>query len=77
MSYNLGEIFPAGTAWAAQEAKEILSYLGKTQPASLNKSPIALPVIDPRDWQGKTAPERKWFSRRAPRERRDWRHLLS
>src|SRR5712671_2610736 len=24
-------------------------------------SSTALPVIDPRDWQGKTVPERKWF----------------
>jgi hypothetical protein len=27
----------------------------------LNKLPTALPVIDPRDWQGKTVPERRWF----------------
>jgi AAA domain len=25
------------------------------------KPPAALPVIDPRDWQGKKAPPRKWF----------------
>jgi RecA-family ATPase len=62
MSYNLGELFPAGTKWAEQEAARTLAILlGKTKPASLNKSPAALPAIDPRDWQGKDVPERQWF----------------
>lgn len=59
MSYNLAEIFPAGTEWAEQEAARVLAALGKVKPAKM--LPVALPVIDPRDWQGKPVPERKWF----------------
>jgi hypothetical protein len=57
MGYNLADIFPAGTEWAEQEAARVLTSLGKTKPARVS----ALPVIDPRDWQGTKAPERKWF----------------
>jgi len=61
MSYDLGELFPAGMEWSQQEAVKTLTALGKTVPPSLKQLPTALPAIDPRDWQGKTAPERKWF----------------
>jgi RecA-family ATPase len=63
MSHSLSEIFPAGTEWAEQEAAKVLAACGKNLPASfsLKKLPIALPVIDPREWQGKSVPERQWF----------------
>jgi KaiC/GvpD/RAD55 family RecA-like ATPase len=63
MSHSLNEIFPAGTEWAEQEAAKVLAACGKNLPASfsLKKLPIALPVIDPREWQGKSVPERQWF----------------
>jgi len=61
MSYNLGDVYPAGMEWSEQEAEKILAACGKTKPESVNKSPAALLAIDPRDWQGKDVPERKWF----------------
>jgi RecA-family ATPase len=61
MSYNLGDIFPAGTAFAKQEAANIVTELERAKAKTQNKLPAALPVIDPRDWQGKSVPERKWF----------------
>src|SRR5664279_4751767 len=30
-------------------------------PANPQRHSAALPVIDPRDWQGKPVPERQWF----------------
>jgi RecA-family ATPase len=61
MSYNLGELFPAGTEWAKQEAANIFAELALAKAKRLNKSPTALHVIDPRQWQGKTVPERQWL----------------
>jgi len=61
MSYNLGDIFPAGTAFAKQEAANIVAELERAKAKKQNKLPAALPIIDPRDWQGKSVPERKWF----------------
>lgn len=61
MSYNLADVFPAGTEWSKREAANILAELERSK----IKKPLLrnndLPAIDPRDWQGKTVPERQWF----------------
>jgi RecA-family ATPase len=59
--FNLADIFPAGTEWAKQEAANIVAEVERLKAKQRNKLPTALPVIDPREWQGKKAPERKWF----------------
>ena len=61
MNYNLAELFPVGTEWAKQEAVNIVTELERAKARKLSKSPSALPVIDPRQWQGKPVPERQWF----------------
>src|SRR5260370_36429874 len=58
--FNLADIFPAGTEWAKQEAADIVAEVERLKAKQRNKLPTALPVIDPREWQGKKAPERKW-----------------
>jgi hypothetical protein len=61
MSYNLGELFPAGTEWAKKEAANLVAELEHAKAKEQNKLPAALSVIDPRDWQGTTVPDRQWF----------------
>jgi RecA-family ATPase len=59
--FNAKDIFEAGTEWAKQEAANIIAELERIKARKLNKLPTALPVIDPRVWQGKLVPERQWF----------------
>lgn len=61
MSYSLGEIFPTGLEWSKQEASKIVAEVKRATINPPSKLSTALPVIDPRDWQGKSVPERQWF----------------
>ena len=69
MIINAAEIFANGNVFADKIVDQAVTRIVSAKPpkrpslqewhAEHFKS--ALPVIDPRDWQGKTAPERQWF----------------
>ncbi len=73
MSLSLAEIHLPGEASVENAVAEFDKRLEQRRAKAANdngaptvkaptaKAPTALPVIDPRDWQGKTVPERKWF----------------
>ncbi len=68
MSQSIGldvlkKLLDETSANAVAEFDKRLEQRKAKAPASLPaaKPPAALPVIDPRDWQGKAVPERKWF----------------
>jgi RecA-family ATPase len=61
MKHNLKDIFADGTQFVDKCVADIVVEIEKTKAKKLNKEPSSLPVIDPRDWQGKSVPERSWF----------------
>jgi RecA-family ATPase len=63
---NLAEIYPQFREAVEKAKADIDAHAERAKakrPANDNatKPPAALPVIDPRDWQGKKASPRKWF----------------
>ena len=74
MKHNLKDIFEHGTEFVEKTVASIVAEVDRRKPVNpanenaarlvappAAKNSAALPVIDPRDWQGKTVPERKWF----------------
>lgn len=61
VSENLQELFQAGMDWSKRETANLLAELEHAKGKTPNKLPPALPVIDPREWQGKPVPDRQWF----------------
>jgi RecA-family ATPase len=59
--HNLQDIFSQGSDFVEKTVASIVAGTEKAKAKKLNTAPTALPVIDPREWQGKPVPERQWF----------------
>jgi RecA-family ATPase len=61
MKHSLKDIFAESTDFVEKTAASIVAEAERIKAKKQNKLAAALPVIDPRDWQGKSVPERQWF----------------
>src|SRR5712664_3769784 len=61
VTHNLKDIFNEGADFVERTVASIVAETERAKARKATKAPSALLVIDPRSWQGKTVPERKWF----------------
>ena len=59
--YNAKNIWTDGQTYVENRVAEVVTEVESRKAKSANKISDALPVIDPRAWQGTSVPERKWF----------------
>jgi RecA-family ATPase len=59
MKHNLKDVFSEGTEFVERTVASIV--LGTERAKARKIVATGLPIIDPREWQGKPVPERRWF----------------